>query len=146
VVKQYVVVKHARSDEQRLVLEQINTDGVCPFCPENLSHYHRQPILIEGKHWVVTKNQWPYANTSLQLLVITKRHIEHISELTAQEWVDLGEVVARASLEFKIDSGAMCMRFGEPGLSSASVTHLHAQIIVSDPKALESVKFKIGKG
>ena len=138
-----VLVEHARSEDQKAVLSQITADGVCPFCIANLKRYHKKPIT-ESDHWFVTENQWPYDHTKLQLLVIAKRHVEHISELTSAEWRDWSQVVSSALTRYSIHSGAICMRFGTPEETGASVVHLHSHIIVPDSQAPEPVRFKIG--
>jgi len=142
--KNKVVVKHARSDDQKRVLKGIVEDDVCPFCQENLAKYHKNPIVIDGKHWLVTENQWPYDNAVLQILIIAKRHVETVSDLTAEEWHDWTNMLSDAVERYGITSGAVCMRFGNPIESGASVLHLHSQIIVSDPNAKDPVRYKIG--
>lgn len=138
-----MVVKHARSDEQRAVLEQINADGVCPFCYENLQRYHKNH-LYTSEHWIVTENQWPYTHASRHILIIAQRHVESPSELTPQEWVDWNMANSYAMSLFDISSGAICMRFGDPELSGASVVHLHSHIVVPRKDAPEPIKFNIG--
>ena len=40
---------HRPTDTYGNVISQIQKDGVCPFCPESLAKYHKNPILKEGK-------------------------------------------------------------------------------------------------
>ena len=148
--KKYINLDQARSDHQRSVMEQIQKDDVCPFCSENLSKYHKNPILKEGKYWLLTKNQWPYENVKHQLLAIHKTHIEHISELEPAAGSELIELFAWATKEFNIPGGAVAIRFGsnpELGNYGSSVLHLHAHLIEPDlaNPAGEKIKFKIGQ-
>ena len=61
--KDFVDLDNARVAEQRQVMEKIIADGKCPFCLENILQYHKEPILKDGTHWILTKNQWPYRST-----------------------------------------------------------------------------------
>jgi len=141
----HVIVGHARSDEQKKVLEDIVESGECPFCIGNLTKHHKLPITLATDHWFVTENQWPYKNAGIQVLIIPVRHVETILELTTQEWADWATVVVQASYLYNIDAGAICMRFGDPEVSGASVRHLHSQLIVPNPEAKAPVRYKIGK-
>lgn len=141
----HVIVGHARSDEQKKVLEDIAESGECPFCIGNLTKHHKLPITLSTAHWIVTENQWPYENAGKQVLIIAARHVESILQLTNDEWVDWATVVTQASYLYDIDAGAVCMRFGDPQVSGASVRHLHAQLIVPSADAKGPVRYKIGK-
>lgn len=55
--KPAVDLANARLPEQCGAMERILARGHCPFCPENLALEHKAPILHEGTHWVLTKNQ-----------------------------------------------------------------------------------------
>ena len=140
-----------RRDDQRGVMKQIAEDGVCPFCMEHLSKYHKNPILMEGKHWVITDNQWPYENVKHQVLAIHKEHINHIADLVPEAGAELIELFGTIAKERDISGGAVAMRFGvDPGGGSygTSVRHLHAHLIEPDLEALdetEAFRFKMGQ-
>ena len=73
-----------RREDQKEVMEEIKKQGHCPFCRENLDKYHKNPILKEGKFWLLTENQWPYEKIKHQLLAIYKTHIEHLKEMAPE--------------------------------------------------------------
>src|SRR3954469_23499032 len=54
---------HARTDEQRRHMEELEAAGICVFCPEHVEAHHREPIESKGEHWYVTKNDFPYVGT-----------------------------------------------------------------------------------
>ena len=147
--KAFVNLQNARVDEQRAVMEQIEKDGVCPFCPEHLPKYHRKPILQEAKHWVVTENDWPYENTRVHLLIILKAHAEDLFGFEIQAWLELLELVQWAVQEYKITGGALGIRFGNPDMTGATVKHLHVHLIAveitdkEDPN-YKRVRFRVG--
>jgi ATP adenylyltransferase len=143
----FVNVDHARLEEQRIVMNTIVADGVCPFCPEYLARYHKLPILREGEFWILTDNQWPYEHTKNHLLAITKKHIENISDLPAEAYAELMEHFQWAIKERNISGGGVSMRFGDSDKSGGTVKHLHAQLVEPDIDApdYEPVRIKIGK-
>jgi len=55
------------------VISQIQKDGVCPFCPEQLKNYHKNPIIEETESWLVTNNMYPYKNAKHHILFIHKK-------------------------------------------------------------------------
>jgi diadenosine tetraphosphate (Ap4A) HIT family hydrolase len=126
-----VNVNHARSSEQRDVLERIATRGECPFCEGNLLKEHRKPILYDNGRWLLTENQWPYSGTRHHLLLILKRHIQHANDLTPEEQVALFDAVGWANRHFGIEAAGLVMRYGDTARVGSSVTHLHAHIVES---------------
>ena len=144
---QHVDLANARVDEQRAVMQDIIEAGHCPFCLENLTKYHHQPILKETKHWLLTTNQWPYKNVRHHLLVILKTHKEMLDELTAEEGAELVEVLAFAQQHTAAPGGGFAMRFGDTDYSAGTVSHLHIQFIVPDIDVpdFKPTRFKIGK-
>jgi len=144
-----VYLSNAREVAQWINMEQIFRDNVCPFCPEHLLTYHTPPIIRETDNWVVTANQYPYENTRVHLLLIRREHAERLSELNANDWRDIGELVQWAEREYKIGGGGFGFRFGNPALNGATVKHLHAHLLtanISDPSdpAYKSVRLKVG--
>jgi ATP adenylyltransferase len=144
---EFVNLNNARIDEQRKVMQQIISDDVCPFCMENLSAYHKKPILRDGTYWILTDNQWPYEHTKNHLLAIAKDHVEHFWELPHDAYSELMEQLAWAVKERKIDGGGIVMRFGDPHKSGGTVRHLHAQLVEPDldSSGYEPVRIKIGE-
>ena len=146
---QLVDLDNAREAEQIKVMKQIIADGGCPFCPENLSRYHRPPILKETEHWLLTKNQWPYPHTKTHLLAIYKEHAERLADLDAEAGAELLELMQWAEKEFQVPGGGWCMRFGDTNYSAGTVNHIHAQFLVPDINAPDyddkPVRVKIGK-
>lgn len=142
----YVDIGNARYDDQRKVMESIQSAKHCPFCTENLKLYHKQPILHDGEFWVVTPNQWPYKHTKVHLLCILKEHAETLQELPPGAGEELLSLCAQFSQEYNAPGGGVALRFGDTRYSAGTVKHLHAQFIVPDIDAVafEPVRVKIG--
>ncbi len=139
-----------RREDQKIVMEEIRKEGHCPFCRENLDKYHKNPILKEGKFWLLTDNQWPYEKVKHQMLAIYKTHIEHIKDLDPEAGTELLEMFAEKSRERNMEGGGIAMRFGSSihGNYGSSVLHIHAHLIEPDLKALEETeawRFKFGQ-
>ena len=115
------------------VISNIQKDGVCPFCPEQLKKYHKNPILEETKSWLVTNNMYPYKNAKHHILLIHKKHIENLAEMSQEAWVELNQIFLKAIERSKIPGGTMFIRFGDTRFTGASVSHLHAHLVSSDP-------------
>ena len=147
--KKFVDLDNARVDDQKSVMRTIINAEHCPFCLENLHKYHKQPILKEGKYWLLTTNQWPYQNTKIHLLLIYKTHVETLGELDPAAGVELLEFAQWAEKEYAIPGGGLAIRFGDTNYSAGTVAHLHAQLLQPDIDAPnydeKPVKVKIGK-
>ncbi|MBX4211259.1 MAG: hypothetical protein KW806_00445 [Candidatus Yanofskybacteria bacterium] len=147
--KQFVNLNNARLKEQISVMKEIETIGVCPFCPEHLKKFHKKPILKKTRYWLLTKNQWPYENTRIHLLAITRKHTETLSELPKGAGEELISLARWAEKKFKIKSGGFGMRFGDPSMNGGTVRHLHAQIMTplitnQKSKQYKPVRLRIG--
>ena len=149
-MKKFVYMGNTRLPAQDKVMAQILADGVCPFCRDNLEKYHKNPILKEGKFWLLTDNQWPYEKIKHQMLAIYKTHIEHLSEMNPEAGKELIEMFAEETKKRKIDGGGVAIRFGRSndGNYGSSVLHIHAHLIEPDLKKLEETeawRFKFGE-
>ncbi len=116
------------------VIKDIAEKAVCPFCPEQLANFHKNPIRRHG-HWIVTNNMYPYHPTKQHVLLIHADHIEHASELSAKAWAELKQVIEQEAAVRNMVGGAFTMRFGDTRFTGASVAHLHAHLIQADPDA-----------
>lgn len=146
--KQRVVDPHnAKSEEYKQVINQIQNEGKCPFCPENFK-YHKEPILKEEGDWLITKNSWPYVDTRHHFVAICRTHKEQFSDLTARDFADVSTLINWAIDEFNIPGGGIAMRFGDTKYTGATVCHLHMHLIVPeiDPETgrAKPVRFPIG--
>lgn len=146
----FINLSSVRREDQKKVMEEIRDQGHCPFCRENLDAYHKNPLLKEGKFWLLTENQWPYEKVKHQLLAIYKTHVEHLTELDPEAGRELFEMFSEEARKRQIPGGGFAMRFGasEDGNYGSSVNHVHAHLIEPDLQALgetEAWKFKFGQ-
>ena len=118
--------------EYAQVINKIAQDGVCPFCPEHLTKYHKKP-LEQKKFWTVTDNMYPYKPSKHHRLIIHREHITHLNEVSTEAWNELLEIFKAETAGKDISGGTFVMRFGNTKFTGASVSHLHAHIVQSDP-------------
>lgn len=147
-VSGFVVLDHAREADQRAVMERIAKEAVCPFCPEKRRQGEMLEPVWRGQHWVVVPNRWPYKFTTLHLMAISERHVRSPHELTAEEWMELHELVSWVITTHGLTSGAIGIRFGDPKLNGSTVDHLHIHFVAADPDTTkpgyERVRFAMG--
>lgn len=144
--KSYLNLSNARNKKQKIRMEKINRDGVCPFCPKDILKYHKMPIFKKGKWWILTKNDFPYKGTSFHFLAIYKKHIKDISEISSEASKELMELFNEIILENKIKGGSLFIRFGDTDYTGGTVEHLHAHLISGGRKQKnkKSIKVKLG--
>lgn len=126
--KDFVVLAHARTANQQKVMEEILEKGECPFCPGNLPEGNK--IIRKTSYWFLMPNMWPYENTRVHLVAVHITHVERLEDTNPEEWSDLFKMLRWAEKEFKIESGSIGIRFGDPKSNRATVRHLHVHLIV----------------
>ncbi|PIR97738.1 MAG: hypothetical protein COT89_03110 [Candidatus Colwellbacteria bacterium CG10_big_fil_rev_8_21_14_0_10_42_22] len=137
----FINKSHVRTGNQSEIMDEIEKEGVCPFCEENLERFHGKPVVEETQYWSLLEAKWPYSHARAHLLLVASRHMEDISELEPEEWKDMLELAQWASNQYKIAGGALALRFGDSNLTGATVHHLHAHLI--EPEADEDGKAKL---
>jgi diadenosine tetraphosphate (Ap4A) HIT family hydrolase len=120
------------------VLATIIKEGRCPFCEENLSAHHTEPVLFRNKSWIVTKNAWPYEGSKHHFLLIAREHVENADKASLETWKDLGSAYRKLCKTYALPGATLLMRSGNTRYTGASVQHLHAQVIAGFPRKTDS--------
>jgi len=139
--------KEARTEEQKKLMDQIEQDGVCPFCSAHFKQYHPKPIIKETEYWFVTTNMSPYEGTVHHFLFVYKpSHIISPANMNSEASAELFALIGEQVTANNMPGGAFFMRFGEGGYSGSSVEHLHAQLIIGEKRGedTEGLKVKLG--
>jgi len=129
--KKFIDLGNVRPGPFKKVYEEIEQEGIDPFDREEFCKRHPHPILFENDNWFVSHNAVPYEGAGLHLLFIHKEFITSIEQISPQGLTDLWNLIKITQKEFGFESGAFIMRFGDTTQTGASVTHLHAHIIVA---------------
>ncbi len=128
----HVNLGNSRTGKYAKVIKKIAEKKICPFCPENIDSIHPNPIQSRSL-WLVTNNAYPYIPNREHILLVHKKHITDIKDLSKEAWLELKEIINDECKKRKISGGSMMLRFGDPKFTGASVTHLHAHLFQSDP-------------
>lgn len=134
----YIYPPNAREQKQLDIMIDMETQGKDPMAPE----YIDQEILFQTEFWHVSENRFPYQGAEKQFLIVAVGPVYKMQDISPEMWVDLQKIWHRLVEDYDLDGGAICMRFGNPAKSGASLTRVHCHIIM--PRDDEKVKFGIG--
>ncbi len=143
--KQRVDTKNAEIVKRSDYVNTLNTivaAGFCPFCEEHLFKHHRQPLIYKSKHWIVTENSWPYKGSKFHFIFISRLHIEKTENIPLVVWTDFRKLYKRIILKYDIKGATLMIRSGDTKFTGASVNHLHAHLIVGNPRTKKSKLIK----
>jgi ATP adenylyltransferase len=135
----------ARSQAQLGKMKELESKGLCIFCMDVVTKESKNPIEFETSHWYVKKNDYPYENTELHLIVAPKDHIKTITELSEEAKAEFLNVISEIEKRYKTDSFAIGIRSGDMRFNGGSIEHLHAHFIVAkpNPDKDKQVRFKM---
>ena len=134
----YVYPPNAREQKQLDIMVEQERNGIDPFDPEIID----QDILFSTNNWYVSRNRFPYEGVEHQFLIIAYNEVYRVEDISPEMWAELNYIWNKLIIDYNLDGGALCFRFGVPALSGASVKRLHAHIVV--PKENNKTKFTIG--
>lgn len=136
--------RNARTKEYKQALTESIAEDVCPLCPP--MKWHPNPILKNDGNWLITKTSQPYPNSKNHFLLICKKHIETLSDLSEKDLKSILNLVKWATKKFDLKGGGITMRFGETLYTGATIKHLHAHLIVPNVEGdkVSPVWFPIG--
>ncbi len=75
-------------------------------------------------------------------MIVAVGPVYKIEDISPEMWLDLQQIWQRLVKEYDVTGGGICVRFGDPAKSGASLTRLHVHIIM--PQDGEKVRFPIG--
>ncbi len=137
----YIYPPNARHQEQLDIMLKMEADDKDPMAEENVDQ-EAQPTLFRTDYWFVSENRYPRPGSEISFLIVATGPVYTIEEISPAMWLDLQQIWQRLVREYGISGGGICMRFGDPAKSGASLTRLHAHIIM--PQSGAKVRFPIG--
>lgn len=114
------------------VIADIAEKNICPFCSDHLATFHPLP-RDQREFWTLTDNQYPYKPAKHHKLIIHTEHIEHLSQITPEAWRELGEIFQEQVAMNDMTGGVCILRFGDTKYTGGTVSHLHANLVQSNP-------------
>lgn len=138
----------ARHLDQLVQMLIISSKGICSFCPEYLTQFHTGEIVTQNTNWQIVNNGWPYRGTSVHFLVIPKRHLTDLTQISPAEWLDLSSVIKKLVTDYSLTGYSLFCRSGNMKQTGATVAHLHFHLLSGqneDGKG-QPIKVKLGFG
>lgn len=135
---QYIYPPNAREQKQLDIMLDFESKGIDPLDP----NYIDQEIIDVTDYWYISKNRFPYEGVEEQFLIVSRYPVYNKEEISEEMWNDLHNIWLDLSVEYGISGGALCMRFGDPSLSGATLKRFHVHLI--KPKEEAKTKFSIG--
>ena len=127
----------SRSDEQRAYMEDLEQRGICVFCPE----HQRAEVVMEGDHFYVTRNLWPYRGTKAHWLIVPRAHVRAFDELPDEAGAELWALKRR--LKGDATATATVERSGDMRYNGGSVAHLHIHFVILEEAPEKTVRFRV---
>jgi diadenosine tetraphosphate (Ap4A) HIT family hydrolase len=136
-------MENHRTADQLAEMERLEAAGICLFCPDGLRDHARQQILWETEHWTVTPNEFPYPGTSLHLLIVPHAHAADVLDLDAAVQQDFFIALGRVRERYGLRHYGLGMRNGDCRFTGATITHVHAHVLVGDRGAEPEVPVRM---
>jgi ATP adenylyltransferase len=136
-------VDAARSDQQRLYMEELEDAGVCVFCPEHVATHHREPVEHSGQHWYVTRNDYPYEGAAAHYLVVSNLHVTSFDELPDEAGAELWAIKRMLKAQLEPTALATVERSGNMLYNGGSVAHLHVHLVALEEQPTATVRFRV---
>jgi len=106
---------------------RIMKSGKCPFCEPNITN----ELVVKTEYWNVVKNQFPYPNSEVHLLILPRRHIYTPLMLPPAESEEINYAIRCAAEKIPVinDGYDLGLRVKKNG--GITLRHLHLHLIVA---------------
>ncbi|HEX5309176.1 MAG TPA: HIT domain-containing protein [Solirubrobacteraceae bacterium] len=135
----------ARGDDQLRHMHQLEDEGICVFCRENVEQSHSKPVHWHGKHWYVTENAFPYKGTLAHYLIVSNLHVRSFEELPDEAGAELWAIKRELAAQLTPLATATVERSGDMRYNGGSVAHLHVHFVALDSDPQSVVRFKVSR-
>jgi ATP adenylyltransferase len=133
---------NARTDVQRDDMRRLEEAGVCIFCEPTTNNDPRS-VLHRTAGWSVRTNTFPYAGTSLHLLLVPVEHVADMLDLTPAVRDDFWNALAWVREHHDLSYYGLGIRNGDFRFTGGTVEHVHVHVIVADPDADRPVRLRL---
>lgn len=125
---------NARHSEQLERMRRLAKGIGCFFCKKNYLKVGASPAIYQGQHWYIKKNDYPYEGSIHHYLIVNKKHLNKITEISPAAWKELLKTIAWLEKYLKIKGGSIFVRSGDMGYTGATLNHLHFHLLVGGKK------------
>ncbi len=119
----------SRYVDQLIRMLTIMSEGICSFCPEHITRFHKGEIVGQTNHWQVVVNGWPYEGTKVHWLIIPKEHLTDLTQISQEAWLEFGPIINNLVQAHNLTGYSVFCRSGEMKKTSATVAHLHFHLL-----------------
>ncbi len=132
-----------RNEEQMRRMKKCEEEGVCYLCTRLNTH---ADIIYSGNYWFIMKNDFPYEGSRYHYLIISKRHVTRMTELSDEEWSEKIKMIQWLEKHLQTPGFSEFSRNGNMMYTHASLDHLHFHFLVGSEKREDSEKIKVTLG
>jgi diadenosine tetraphosphate (Ap4A) HIT family hydrolase len=125
-------VGNARYAAQAERMRELEAAGVCLFCPEHVDDPDDADVVLRERDWVVRRNAYPYRNTRLHLLVVPRRHVADLLDLTDAELAGFWSVGRALRARYDLSFYGLGARCGDCRYTGGTIEHVHVHLLVGD--------------
>jgi ATP adenylyltransferase len=131
-----------RTAEQLAEMQRLEAAGVCLFCPDELGRHAGAAGFLRTRHWTVLPNDFPYAGTSLHLLLVPRQHAGDLLDLDDEVRADFFAALAAARDRYGLGYYGLGVRNGDCRYTGATIVHVHAHVVVAPPEPPAVVRMR----
>lgn len=124
---------NARHAEQAEQMRRLEAEGTCIFCPGCLNSPDDPQVVLTAQDWVVRYNAYPYASTRLHLLLVPRRHVRDLLDLTDAELAGFWQVGRELRTRYGLNFYGLGARCGDCRYTGGTIEHVHVHLVVGDP-------------
>jgi len=134
-----VNLKNARNSEQIRRMKKLKEAGKCYFCREGDIKEGTVPLVLQdGGWWYIMKNDFPLDGSVHHYMIVPKRHITKMSEITEEREAAAMELFVWIGwLEKALQVEGYSVAFARSGntmFTGATLDHLHVHFLVGGPR------------
>jgi ATP adenylyltransferase len=126
----------ARGGEQLERMRRLEAEGVCIFCAAHDTE-------LDGEHWYVVRNDFPYEGTAAHHLIVARRHVTSFEELPDEAGAELWAIRRELAARLGAVAYATVERSGDMHFNGGSVAHLHVHVVALDREPAQTVRFRV---
>lgn len=134
----YIYPPNARHQQQLDIMMRLEGSNEDPLDIKNIN----QEVIINSEYWYVTRNKFPYEGAERHFLVVANKPIYCLEDMPTEMCVDFQVILQTLIEQYNLSGGGVCMRYGDPALSGASLSRIHCHVIM--PREEEKVRFPVG--
>lgn len=125
-------VGNARHADQAEQMRRLEEAGVCIFCPGHVDDPDDPHVVMTSPDWVVRHNAYPYASTKLHLLLVPRRHVRDLLDLTDAELAGFWRVGRELRERYDLAFYGLGARCGDCRYTGGTIEHVHVHLVVGD--------------